>query len=86
MLNGLTPYTGAADYANATAANATVQYATQVQQNDNGREVALLQSMLIELRNLNTKEWTTEVTTAAIQRGLARQNRRAGTTTVPATM
>lgn len=86
MLNGLTPYTGAADYANATAANATVQYATQVQQTDDGREIALLQSMLAELRSLNTKEWTTEVTTAAIQRGLARQNRRAGTTTVPATM
>lgn len=53
--------------------------------NDNGADpaIALLQSLLQEMRQFNEKEFTAEVTTASITRAMNRTNRRAGTTVIP---
>jgi hypothetical protein len=54
--------------------------------NNGGNEVdpaiALLESLLAEMRQFNEKEFTAEVTTSSIVRGMTRTNRRAGTTVV----
>lgn len=47
------------------------------------RQNELLRQQNDYLRSINDKEWTAELTTAAVQRSLNRSNLRAGTTVVP---
>ena len=47
------------------------------------REVAILQSILEVLREVNDKPFTTEVTASDVQRAMNRKNVRTGTVVVP---